>query len=230
MGVSPQQSPLETGPQGRSHAQISRCFSRCFSRCLARSAREPRQFLARACLRALWLLVLVCVLCWSAWTLGSRRGGHSGGPWGARAPSWTLLGSSKPATGLGFFQNLLDLLGPRQSQSPNFGLVGPAAWACWLTSSSRGGSSCSLHSEYRPGSGPWCITWKRGVWGDTCANKARDFTGRRCWRRGQLGEEARRTAQPGLAVPAFMAMGLVFGVVSGLSPCLGPYSVWLGSF
>ena len=151
-------------------------------------------------------------------------GHHSGGSWGTKAPSrallWALLSP--------LF--LLDLLGPTQSQSPKFGVASTAAWACWLNSNNRSGSSCSLHSEYKPGSGHLFNTWKWIVWVDTRANKAKDLIGRRCWSREQLGKETRRTAQPGLAISGFMVMELVFWVVSGLSPCLGPYSVWLGSF
>ena len=149
MGVSAQQSPLETGPQSRGHAQISRCFSRCFSRCLARSTRELAQFLARACAAGSGrLLVLVSVLCWRTWTLGSRRGGHSGGSWGTRAPSWTLLWAplSPPF--------LLDLLGPRQSQSPNFGLVGTAAWAVGLPAAVRAAAAAVFIQNTGLGVGP----------------------------------------------------------------------------
>ena len=57
-----------------------------------------------------------------------------------------------------------------------------------------------------------CSTWKWIIQGDTCSEKARDFTGKGCSGGKQRGEgDWKDSSAMWLAVPGFMVMGFVSG-------------------
>ena len=64
-----------------------------------------------------------------------------------------------------------------------------------------------------PETGLLSNTWKWTVWGDTCADKARDFTGKGHPGREQEGKGTQENSSvTWFVVPGFMVMGLVSGL------------------